>query len=61
MPRIRILQAIGASLFVALFLILLLVTASQALSSRAGVHPSYTGVMLLAPPYQHQHKRTYEV
>jgi hypothetical protein len=61
MSRKVIRQAIVVSLFVAIILIVLLVNASTTHRNIAGAHPAYTGVMLIAPAYQHQHKIEYEV
>lgn len=61
MSRDVIRQAIGGSILVALFSIALLVSTSPTLSSRAGAHHAHTGMMLIAPAYQHQHKIVYEV
>ena len=61
MSRDVIRQAIVGSILAALFLIALLVNAPPTPGNIAGAHHARTGVMLLAPAYQHQHKLAYEV
>ncbi len=61
MSRDIIRQAIVGSILVALVLIALLVSTSPTLSSIAGAHHARTGIQLIAPSYQHQHKLAYEV
>jgi predicted secreted protein len=48
-------QAIGGSLFVAIFWIELLVNAPTIHRNIAEAHSAHTGIMLIAPAYQHQH------
>jgi hypothetical protein len=58
MSRNMIQQAIVVNLLVTMFLIVLLVSAPTIHMNIARAH---IGLMLIAPPYQHQHNVTYEV
>jgi hypothetical protein len=49
-------QTIVASLLVTVMCIALLVGAHLLPSSIAGGHANHTSTMLIAPPYQHQHR-----